>query len=195
MSKEFVGSTETRNPVRRAARYPPSRQKEKGGRHWCGPLNANVRQGGPYNKYCDGACFLAPPFPPPLPISAPSSSSTLIKNSYILISRGCVVPRVATHVPRLFHRSLCRVSAICRKKLKHRERIFPTRRRILYRKQRSISLFPKVTTYRTDRERTDCEHVTLERQTWQFEVSKGTCFRCSILDSQIAWKPRDIRTI
>lgn len=89
-----------------------------GGHHWCGPLNTNVRQGGPYNKYCDGACFLAPPFPPPLPISAPSSSSTLIKNSYILISRGCVVPRVATDAPGFSSPFLLRVFAIRRKRKK-----------------------------------------------------------------------------
>lgn len=58
------------------------------------PVKYECPAGVPYNKYRDGACFLAPPFPPPPPITAPSSSSTLIKNSYILISRGCVVPRI-----------------------------------------------------------------------------------------------------
>lgn len=83
------------DPARRAARYSPRHIEGEGWAVTTGrPVKYECPAGVPYNKYRDGACFLAPPFPPPPPITAPSSSSTLIKNSYILISRGCVVSRI-----------------------------------------------------------------------------------------------------
>lgn len=77
--------------------------------HWCGPLNTNVRQGSRIINIAMVRVSLPPPFPSPPSISAPSSSSTLIKNSYILISRGCVVPHiVAIDVPGFSPRSRSR---------------------------------------------------------------------------------------
>jgi len=90
----WINGDGAKNPARKA-RYSLRYVKEGGWTVARWYVKYKCPAEGPYNKYRDGTCFLAPPFPPPHLIPAPSSSSTLIKNSYILISRGCGVPRVA----------------------------------------------------------------------------------------------------